>query len=118
MDCILFIHSSSGGHLGCFHLSETLTSAAVNMHAQVLFERVQEAHAWMLSRSIVSDSLQPRELWLTRLLCPWNFSGKNTGVGCHFLLQGIFLTQGLNPISYVFCIGLCITVPPRKPFFI
>ena len=25
------------------------------------------------------------------------FSGKNTGVGCHFLLQGIFLTQGLNP---------------------
>ena len=30
------------------------------------------------------------------LLCPWNFSGKNTGVGCHFLLQGIFLTHGLN----------------------
>ena len=34
---------------------------------------------------------------LSRLLCPWNFPGKNTGVGCHFLLQGIFLTQGLNP---------------------
>ena len=31
------------------------------------------------------------------LLCPWNFPGKNTGVGCHSLLQGIFLTQGLNP---------------------
>ena len=29
-------------------------------------------------------------------VCPWNVSGKNTGVGCHFLLQGIFLTQGLN----------------------
>ena len=28
--------------------------------------------------------------------CPWNFPGKNTGVGCHFLLQGIFMTQGLN----------------------
>ena len=27
---------------------------------------------------------------------PWNFPGKNTGVGCHSLLQGIFLTQGLN----------------------
>ena len=27
-----------------------------------------------------------------RLLCPWNFPGKNTGVGCHFLFQGIFLT--------------------------
>ena len=31
------------------------------------------------------------------LLCPLNFPGKNTGVGCHFLLQGIFLTQGSNP---------------------
>ena len=32
-----------------------------------------------------------------RLLCPQDFPGKNTGVGCHFLLQGIFLTQGSNP---------------------
>ena len=31
-----------------------------------------------------------------RLLCPWNSPGKNTGVGCNFLLQGIFLTQGKN----------------------
>ena len=30
------------------------------------------------------------------LLCPWDFPGKNTRVGCHFLLQGIFLTQGSN----------------------
>ena len=29
--------------------------------------------------------------------CPWDFPGKNTGVGCHFLLQGIFPTQGSNP---------------------
>ena len=38
-------------------------------------------------------------LWTvaTRLLCPWDSPGKNTGVGCHFLLQGIFLTQGSNP---------------------
>ena len=28
--------------------------------------------------------------------CPWDFPGKNTGVGCHFLLQGIFLTQELK----------------------
>ena len=32
-----------------------------------------------------------------RLLCPWNSAGKNSGVGCHSLLQGIFPTQGLNP---------------------
>ena len=31
-----------------------------------------------------------------RLFCPWNSPGKNTGLGCHSLLQGIFLTQGLN----------------------
>ena len=37
-------------------------------------------------------------LYPARLLCPWNFPGKNTGVGCHFLLQGNFLIQGLNPV--------------------
>ena len=31
------------------------------------------------------------------LLCPWDSPGKNTGVGCHPFLQGIFLTQGSNP---------------------
>ena len=33
----------------------------------------------------------------TRLVCPCDFPGKNTGMGCNFLLQGIFPTQGLNP---------------------
>ena len=37
---------------------------------------------------------------LTRLLCPWDSPGKNTGVGCH-ALQGIFATQGLNPCLLV-----------------
>ena len=32
-----------------------------------------------------------------RLLCPWDFPGMNTGVGCHFLLQGLFPIQGRNP---------------------
>ena len=44
----------------------------------------------------MSDSLWPHGLSPARLLCPWDFPGKNTGIGCHFLLQGIFLTQGLN----------------------
>ena len=37
-------------------------------------------------------------LWTvaTRLICPWGFPSKSTGVGCHVLLQGIFLTQGLS----------------------
>ena len=41
--------------------------------------------------------LWPHGLQLTRFHCPWDFSGKDTGVGCHFLLQGIFPTQRLNP---------------------
>ena len=41
--------------------------------------------------------LQPHRLWFTRLLCPRDFPGKNAGVACHFLLQRIFQTQGLNP---------------------
>ena len=46
----------------------------------------------------MSDSLfRPHGLKPTRVLCPWDSSGKNTGVGCYFLLQGIFLTQGSNP---------------------
>ena len=51
----------------------------------------------MLSCSVMSDSLRPQRLWPAKLLCPWDFPSKNTGVGCHFLLQGIFPTQGSNP---------------------
>ena len=46
--------------------------------------------------SVISDSLQPHGLQPTKLLCPWNFPGKNTAVYCKFLLQGIFQTQGSN----------------------
>ena len=42
---------------------------------------------------VMPDSLQPHELQPTRLLCPWDFPGKNTGAGFHFVLQGIFPTQ-------------------------
>ena len=49
-----------------------------------------------VSCSVLSDSLRPHGLYPARLLCPWNSPGKNTGVGCHALLQEIFLTQGSN----------------------
>ena len=55
---------------------------------------------FLFSHSVVSDSLWPCGLYPVRLLYPW---GKNTGVGCHFLLQGISLTERLNlpqPISW------------------
>ena len=50
-----------------------------------------------VSHSVISDSLQCHGLQPARFLCPWNAPGKNTGVGCHSLLQGIFLTHELNP---------------------
>ena len=43
--------------------------------------------------SVVSGSLWPHGLYPTRLLCPWGSPGRNTGVGCHDLLHGIFLTR-------------------------
>ena len=48
-----------------------------------------------VSHSVMSDSATP---WtVCRLLCPWDSPGKNIGVSSHFLLQGIFPTQGSNP---------------------
>ena len=46
---------------------------------------------------VVSNSLRLHGLSLSRLFCPWKFPGKNNGVGCHFLLPGISLPQGLKP---------------------
>ena len=41
----------------------------------------------LLRRSVVSNSARPQRWQPTRLHCPWDYPGKNTGVGCHFLLQ-------------------------------
>ena len=60
----------------------------------VMIESVALLNVKSLSwvRLFVTHGLQP-----TRPLLPWDFPEKNTGVGCHFLLQETFLTQGLNP---------------------
>ena len=50
-----------------------------------------------LGAKLCPSLLQPHGLQPARLLCPWDSPGKNTGVGCHALLQGIFPSQGLNP---------------------
>ena len=73
-----------------------ILSAALSRH-QALVTPVQ---FWnfrcVCACSVLSDSLWPHELQPPRLLCPWDFQGKITGVGCHFPLQGIFPTEGLN----------------------
>ena len=49
------------------------------------------------ARAQLCPTLQPHGLQPARLFCPWDSPGKNTGTGCHSLLQGIFPTQELNP---------------------
>ena len=61
--------------------------------------------------SVVSESLRLHGLYPAMLLCPWNSSGKNSRVGCHFLLQWIFLAQELICLSCVSCIGRWILYP-------
>ena len=55
--------------------------------------------------SVMSDTLQPNGLQPSRLLCVWDSPGKNTGVGCHALLQGIFLTSKWLLVSADFLIS-------------
>ena len=68
----------------------------------------------------MSNSSQAHGLQPTKLLCPCDSLGKKTGAGCHFLLQGIFPAQGLNP--HLLCLlhwqagsspGMPITLCPR-----
>ena len=69
----------------------------------------------LLSSSVTSDSLGLFGLQPTRLLCPWDFSGKSTGMSCHFLLQGIFLTQGLK--LHLLCLLHCRWTLPIEPYW-
>ena len=50
-----------------------------------------------------------------RLLCPRDFPGKSTGVGSHFLLQGIFLTQGSNLALLHWQTDSLVSETPEKP---
>ena len=66
----------------------------------------------------MSDSVQPYGQQTARFLCPWDSSGKNTGVGCHALLWKIFLTQRLNLSLLQFLhwqAGSLLVEPPGQP---
>ena len=70
------------------------------MDSLFLFEKDQSIFYGLNIYCLVAKScltlLQPHGLQATKLSCPWDSPGENTRVGCHFLRQGIFLTQGLN----------------------
>ena len=55
---------------------------------------------WKWSRSVVSDSSRPHGLQPTRLLHPWDFPGKSTGVGCHCLLHFTLVKASISPAEF------------------
>ena len=58
---------------------------------------MHESEKWKWSHSVASNSSRPHGLQPTRLLCPWDFPGKSTGVGCHCLLQKVSLNTTKSP---------------------
>ena len=84
---------------------------------QILYkqENLKQLHSIACACSVVSDSLRPHEL-LIRLLGPWNFPGKNTGVDCHFSLQGDLPNPGIKPISPALAGRFFATEPRGKPW--
>ena len=61
-----------------------------------------ESEKWKWSRLVMSNSLRPHGLQPTRLLCPWDFPGKSTGVVCHCLLCRILLACHKRAVSTFF----------------
>ena len=67
--------------------------------------------------SVMSDFVQPHRWQPTRLLCPWDSPGKNTGVGCHFLPQCTHACM-LNSFSHVWLCATPWTVALQAPLSI
>ena len=70
-------------------------------HSALASAHIQHVVICACACSVVSDSLRFHELYSARLLCPWNFPGRNTGVSCHLLLQGDLPNQGTESSSSV-----------------
>ena len=65
----------------------------IHTHATHTYTHYTHAHTCLVTHSCPTLP-QPHGLWPTRRFCPWNSPGKSIRVGCHFLFQGIFPTQG------------------------
>ena len=72
---------------------------------------VHESEKWKCSRSVVSDSSRPHGLQPSRLLHPWDFPGKSTGVGCHCLLcNPSQVTNGIFQITRTNNFPICMEI--------
>ena len=86
------------GSNGNTDIENRLLDTVEEEEAGMIWESIIETYTLVsVSCSVVPNSLRLHGLQPSRLLGPWDFPGKDTGVGWHFLLQGIFPTQGSNP---------------------
>ena len=92
--------------LGIFKLTTQLKIRFYPVHFKTFFYELNYLTLFWQHPTCMSECYFLRWVWLfanpwtvaglSSVLCPWDSPGQNTGVGCHFLLQGIFLTQELN----------------------
>ena len=85
----------------CFFLTSHAWNSVVNCFSSLIKIYLCIRENESVSCSVVFDSLRPQRPQPTRLLCPWDSPGKNTGVGSHFLLQGIFPTRDPTRVSCI-----------------
>ena len=94
----------------------TFHSVSPNLRQPVLIISSVSPHLPQCSyeNESVSSPVLSHSLSLPELLCPWDSPGKNTEVGCHSLLQGIFPTQGWNPGFLHWQVGPLPSEPPGE----
>ena len=95
-------------HMGTHTLGKSLYQVFIH-------KDLSSSHCCCLVTKSCWTLLWPHGLQPTKLLCPWGFPGKHSGVACHLLLQGIFLKQGLNLHLPELAGGFFTIEPPGKP---
>ena len=93
--CISFIMRNFV-HLSIYSYSICFLSGELSVHFLCSFS-IGLLWWWSFRHQVMSDSLWPHDCILPGFSIHGIFQGKSTGVGCHFFLQGIFPTKGLNP---------------------
>ena len=90
-------------HLRKYHKAPSLLSRERWLRFRASWKLIDNLFPFLYKSPVLFSAVQscptlcfPEDCSPTRLLCPWDFPGKNSGMGCHFLLQRIFLTQGSN----------------------
>ena len=95
-----------------YSLTEAMTEK--NLETSEVFSVI----SWCVPAQLFQLFCNPTYCSPARLLCPWDSRGKNTGVSCYFLFQGLFLTQGLNLRLLPWQVSSLLAEPPRKTLFV